>query len=82
MWKQLLRRVPDVVRDAERKGRNFPQAGHAAVLYDRAAADAEAIPARQAEIAAPQLLLHGVLRLRRGIQKSLLKLSLCQDTSD
>ena len=82
IWKQLLRRMTDIMRDTKRKRRDLPQTGHAAVLHDRTAADAEPVPPRQTEIAASQLLLHGILRLRRGIQKDLLKLGLCQNTSD
>lgn len=65
--------MPDGVRNADRKRRDLPQAGHAAILHDRAAADADPVSARQAEIAVSQLLLYSVLRLRGGVQQNLLQ---------
>lgn len=70
------------MRDTERKRRNLPQTGHAAVLYDRTAADPKPVSARQTEVAASQLLLHGILRLRGGVQKYLLQFSLRQRVPD
>ena len=74
--------MPDIVRNTERKRRDLPQPGHTAVLHNCAAADTEPVSARQAEIAASQLLLHSVLRLRGSVQQSLLQLLLEQDGSD
>ena len=80
--KQYLRRMTNRMRDTERKRRDLPQTGHAAVLYDRTAADPKPVSARQTEVAASQLLLHGILRLRGGVQKYLLQFSLRQRVPD
>ena len=80
--KQRLRRMTNRMRNTERKRRDLPQPGHAAVLHNRASANSKPVSARQTEVAASQLLLHGILRLRGGIQKYLLQFSLRQRVPD